>query len=457
MYNFPKNTVWFTVVKIWSILFICGGTTYNVEAQRFFAQGGFIKDYTGRYQVDSFPIQVKGLPNQINNLSFGISKICINIYHPRVSDLKVELLSPDGTSIWLTNRNGGDDGRHYSTTCFRQNGFSGYIHQAHAPFTGEYTPDGRISFLNNNQNPNGTWYLLIQDLRTGESGALNTIELYFDKPSELDRKQKPCSIESGGACACADGSTACMLLPDLIILPTFTQTQIKEYSWNDPHYPGQLRFAVSIANIGEGPMETLGKREWFCNGRQVDSTLTCPDGSYARQRLYQRIYRKEGQKLTWVDRNAGTNYYDNKPGHDHFHVDDWVEFRLVKVTHNPQGVPKRTIVAKGRKVSFCLFDSGICQTNDSLCVYRNQVYGERNLANYGMGNYVDCKAQKQGISVGGYDTYGLLYEGQFLQLPKGLTAGKYLFEVEIDPGHIYQEKDRSNNLFSMDVSIAHQR
>ncbi|WP_461131093.1 proprotein convertase P-domain-containing protein [Spirosoma aerophilum] len=425
-------------------------------AQRFFAQGGAITEYSGIHRIDSFPIVVRGL-STIASDSIGITKVCLDIFHPRVSDLKVQLLSPDGTSIWLTNRNGGDVGRHYRNTCFRQNGFSGYIHEAKAPFEGEFTPDGRFSFLHNGQNPNGIWYLLIEDLKAGEAGALNYVQLEFDKLPSNSRNTEPCAFESAAGCGCPDGRRQCELLPDLIILPRFTQTQIKEYARNDPNYPGQLRFAVSIANIGDGPMETLGKREWFCNGHLVDSALKCPDGSYARQKLYQRIYRKAGDTLTWTDRTAGTNYYDSKPGHDHYHVDDWVEFRLVKLTPAKDGKTKRTLISKGRKVSFCLFDSGICQSRDSLCAYRNQVYGEKTLINYGMGNYTDCKAQKQGISVGGYDTYGMLYEGQFINLPKGLASGTYQFEVEIDPGRIYREKDRTNNLFTMLVTIAHQQ
>src|SRR5690606_4148222 len=108
--------------------------------------------------------EVGGLPPHIN-AEFGLGKICLTIVHPKVSDLKIELISPDGTGIWLTNRNGGDTGSGYYNTCFRVRGHSGYIHQAKAPFTGEFIPDGRLEFLNNGQDPNGTWYLLVQDLR----------------------------------------------------------------------------------------------------------------------------------------------------------------------------------------------------------------------------------------------------------------------------------------------------
>lgn len=417
------------------------------------AQGGPIHDFNGVVKADSFPIKVQGLPN-VANIAFGISKICLNIYHTRVSDLKVELVNPAGISIWLTNRNGRDDGQHYASTCFRSNGFSGYIHQGKAPFEGEYIPDGRLTFLNDGSNPNGTWYLLITDLKAGQRGNLNFVTLEFSSDPTPNTDTSPCSFEEPGGCLCADKS--CDLLPDLIILPQFTKNQIREYPKDDRNYPGQLRFAATIANVGDGPLETWGKHEWICQGKPVDSTLTCPDGSYARQRIYQRLYRKTGNTLTYIDREAGTNYYDNKPGHNHYHVDDWVEFRLVKLTPRPSQPPLRQLIAKGRKVSYCLFDSGICNNADSLCTCNGRIYGEKNLINYGLGNYSECKAQKQGISVGGYDTYGMMYEGQFIQLPQNLPSGEYHLEIEIDPLGRIQEQDKSNNIYSIPITLSKQ-
>jgi hypothetical protein len=203
-------------------------------------------------------------------------------------------------------------------------------------------------------------------------------------------------------------------------------------------------------------METYGKQEWVCGNQPADSTIICPDGVYPRQLLYQRIYKKIGGELVWIERQAGTNYYDDKPGHDHYHVDDWVEFRLIKERFLKNKKRQRMMIAKGRKISFCLFDSGICNNGDSLCSINGKVYGQKNLVNYGLGNYTDCKSRMQGISVGGYDTYGLMYEGQYLQLPKGLQSGDYILEIEIDPLHLYKEKNRANNILRMPVKITKQ-
>ena len=91
------------------------------NCQVFKTTGGELSDFHKIEKADSFAIEVKGLSKQINQ-NFGLAKVCINLTHERVSDLKVELLSPDGTKIWLTNRNGGVDGKNYINTCFRSNG-----------------------------------------------------------------------------------------------------------------------------------------------------------------------------------------------------------------------------------------------------------------------------------------------------------------------------------------------
>lgn len=430
---------------------LCWCYTFSVYTQSILAPGGKISDYQGRFNVDTFKIEVKGLPNRIDD-QFGLAKVCLNINHQRVSDLKIELLSPDGSAIWLTNRNGGDDGRNYMNTCFTSNGFNGYIHQGQAPFTGEYIPDGRFSFINNDQDPNGTWNLLIRDLRTGETGDLHLITLEFGADPMPNEGKTPCSFEEPENCTCPATAARCELLPDLIILEAFTKNQIKEYAWDDPYYPGQLRFAATMANVGDGPLETRGKNEWICGNEPVDSAAICPDGEQARQKIYQRVYRLEGDEMKWDDIPAGTNYFDDKPGHDHFHVDSWVEFRLTKA--NAEG--KKEVVSKSNKVSYCLFETGICTARDNLCRWNGQVYDYTNLPNYGLGEYPDCFPALQGISVGGYDTYGLLYEGQYVELPPNLPSGEYILEIEIDPEHRYQEKTKANNTLFFPVHISKQ-
>jgi hypothetical protein len=421
----------------------------SANAQTFTVKGGALYDYMGYYFKQEFDIEVSGLP-KVSGSNFGLEAIILNIHHNRVSDLKITLESPVGTSIWLTNRNGGDKGQNYINTRFSQFGKDGLISAAKAPFTGNYRPDGQLEFLNDSQNPNGTWKLFIEDLKKEKTGVLDSISLIFgNKPAHTTVINK-CDMAHISLCKCANGKKNGELLPDLVIVPYFSKNQIHEYAWNDAVYPGQLRLAATIANIGYGPMEIRGTDEWLCGDKKVKGSQPCPDGKMSRIKVKQRVYSKQNDALTYKEYDAGTMYFENKPGHNHFHVDDWIEFRLVKNTGN-----KRKIVAKGRKVSYCLFTTGLFYNSDIFNAINGKRYGET-MPNYALGNYPTCNVEKQGISVGGYDTYGMLYEGQYMDLPRGLKKGEYTLEIEIDPHHWYRESNKKNNIFRMQVIISKQ-
>lgn len=424
--------------------FFCGVIISN--AQTFTVPGKELYDYYGYYFRQEFDIEVKGLP-AISDSNFGLEKVMLTIHHDRISDLKITLECPGGSSIWLANRNGKDSGQHYINTVFSQFGKDGLISAGKAPFTGHYRPDGQLEFLNTNQNPNGTWKLFIEDLKEGTEGVLDSISLVFSNNPAHPIIVNRCDMEHIGLCECPGRKKNGKLLPDLIIVPFFTKNQVQEYAWNDPYYPGQLRLAAAIANIGYGPMEIKGTTEWICGNQKADSSQQCPDGKMSRLKVKQRVYFKQNNTVSWKEIDAGTMYFENKPGHNHYHIDNWVEFRLLQSIKN-----KTVIAAKGQKVSYCLFTTGIFYEQDSLSHIDGKHYGET-MPNYGLGNYPTCNFDKQGISVGGYDTYGMLYEGQFIDLPEGLKSGEYILEIEIDPGHKYTESNKKNNTFRMKVNI----
>ncbi len=420
-----------------------------IFAQTYTIAGGEINDYQGVYATQKFSQKIEGLPVRADSI-FGLEAVVLTLHHQRVSDIKVTLEAPDGTRVWLTNRNGKENGKHYLQTRFSQFGKDGQISAAKAPFRGDFVPDGRLEFVNNGQNPNGVWKVIVEDLKSGVSGKLDFVRLIFSKKPAYLLQSKKCTLENISGCDCPNGSSACELLPDLVIFPTFTYNQIQEYAWNHKTYPGQLRFAASIANIGYGPLEIIGTKEWLCGNQKVDSSQVCPDGKKSRLKIKQRIYSKKENELSSREEEAGTIYMDDTPGHNHYHVDDWVEFRLVKVQNQ-----QRQIIAKGKKVSYCLYTTGSCYNNDGLCNIDGKNYGET-MPNFGLGSYQTCDSDKQGIGVGGFDTYGMLYEGQFIDLPKNLPSGDYWLEIEIDPHHLYTESNRANNIFQMKYHIQRQ-
>ena len=443
--NSNNNTGRLKCLLVFVLISLC----LTASAQKFTAGGQDLYDYYGYYFRQQIDITVSDLPTLADTI-FGLESIVLNIHHKRVSDLKITLESPDGASIWLTNRNGKDSGENYVETRFSQFGNKGLISAGRAPFTGNFRPDGQLEFLNHGQDPNGIWKLFIEDLKQNEAGYLDSVQLIFSNHPAHTTIINHCDPEHIGLCQLGNGKKVGELLPDLVIVPFFTNNQVQEYAWDDKVYPGQLRLAATIANIGYGPMEIAGTKEWTCGNKKVDTCQTCPDGKISRLKVEQRIFSRNYDSLIIKEQDAGTMYFENKPGHNHYHVDDWVAFRLLKTINN-----KNTIVAKGQKVSYCLFTTGIFYKRDSLSEINGSHYGE-DMPNYGLGNYPTCNIDKQGISVGGYDTYGMLYEGQFLQLPKGLKNGDYILEIEIDPHHWYKESNKKNNIFQKKITISKQ-
>lgn len=433
------------------LFFLCN---YHFSfSQTFKASGGTIVDFQDTDIPTVFPIKVSGLPDKIDT-AFGLETICFDITHPSISDLKIELQSPSGLTIWVTNRNG-KKGKDYTETCFNENGFNGYIYEAKAPFIGTYIPDGRIYYLNNNQNPNGTWNLLVHDLAKENIGTVNSIRITFgNHPPKPELS--PCTFNNPAGCACPDGSTSCDLLPDLIVSLKMSEILHEEYAQNDPVYPHQLRLAVATANIGWGPLEVVGSGQWFCGKKAVPVNERCPDSSFARQLLQQRIYHRSGDSLGFKDISAGKIAFDARPGHMHYHADNWVDFTLRKKNKNPNPL-KWPVVGHGTKASFCIYDSGNCTDKNALCADGNKIKGERELKNYGFGKYVECNSDRQGLSVGGLDVYGQSFEGQLIDLPKDLCNGKYFIVVTVDPLNLYKESDETNNSIIIPVEIMLQK
>ncbi|WP_201984326.1 proprotein convertase P-domain-containing protein [Hymenobacter rubidus] len=440
---------------LWAIaaLWLISGIGSRARAQVFFGKSGPVTDFTGRDEAVRFPLVVEGLAAR-TTAQFGLEGACLSITHPKTADLKIELLAPDGTSVWLTNRNGGDHGADYRATCFRMDGFNGYVYEGKSPFTGTYIPDGKLQFFNQGLNPNGTWYLLVHDLAAGNAGSLDQWSLSFG-PHPAQPDFAPCNPKSAAACRCPDGTGTCDLLPDLVVSEKILRELHQEYGASDATYPRQIRLAVATANIGWGPMETRGTGRWTCGAQPAkDGRVTCPDGQRARQEIVQVIYRREGDRLASRTRVAGSNYFDERPGHNHYHADAWVDFTLRRRLPRQPDPRRWPVLGKGTKASYCLFDSGNCGEADGVCQNgRGQTVGQGTLPNFGFGHYVDCEAATQGISVGGIDHYGISFEGQAIPIPMGTPNGSYYIVVEVDPLNLYQESDETNNVVAIPIEL----
>ncbi|HEX8515269.1 MAG TPA: PKD domain-containing protein [Bacteroidia bacterium] len=397
-----------------------------------------------------FPLAVIGLPAVIDTL-FGVSQVCVNLNHTWDGDLKIMLKAPDGTYVMLSNNNGGS-GDNYTNSCFAMNGINGQVGLAGAPFTGTFIPNGNINAVNNNQNPNGTWYICVIDEVPQDFGNMISCSITFGpNPPQGGgggSTSGPCSTTNGAACVCPDGTSNCDLLPDMTASSLIIQNQHTEY-------PGLLTLSNATPNIGWGPMEIHGSNSCWCDTVSVPcSTSICPDGSYPTQKLKQTIYHKSGSTISSYDiLTSGVMSYH--PTHGHVHVDNWAEFTLRSATSNPDATTW-PIIAAGSKISFCLINLGDCTSDYGYC--RDGNYGPimtmADIPNSPFGMISGC-GNDQGIYVGNLDIYSEGLPGMSIDLT-GVCNGNYYIVSVTDPDNNFLESDETNNWSATPITLTQQ-
>ncbi|MCH2490227.1 MAG: proprotein convertase P-domain-containing protein, partial [Flavobacteriales bacterium] len=101
---------------------------------------------------------------------YTIESVSLELNHTFDGDLDITLLSPDGTTLFLSDSNGGA-GDNYTGTIFMDGGAD--INAASAPFTGTFEPEGgtfESTFAG--ENVGGNWTLNILDNNSGDNGTL---------------------------------------------------------------------------------------------------------------------------------------------------------------------------------------------------------------------------------------------------------------------------------------------
>jgi subtilisin-like proprotein convertase family protein len=91
-----------------------------------------------------------------------------SVVHPNVTQLRFELVAPDGSSILLTEGNSGAGPGFYSTTFSMASTLS--IQNSSAPFSDTFLP--QEPFYSLTGSANGIWYLRVTDVANGSNGIL---------------------------------------------------------------------------------------------------------------------------------------------------------------------------------------------------------------------------------------------------------------------------------------------
>ena len=149
-----------------------------------------------------------------------------------------------------------------------------------------------------------------------------------------------CTTTNATSCECADGTTNCLLLPDI----TASWQGIADNGWIE--YPqngagqnfnnqgpddGRLRVTGSTPNIGHGSftvrgVDSNGYRAFICGNDTIydensSGSFTCPNGEEnPKQMLLQRVYKKEGNTMSYEDTWTGSMTYHESHGHNHVGV-----------------------------------------------------------------------------------------------------------------------------------------
>lgn len=175
----------------------------------------------------------------------------------------------------------------------------------------------------------------------------------------------------------------------------------------------RLKFATTIYNAGQGPLETRGAR----------------NPETGQLEVYQYVYEGEKAKR---GRPVGTFDYDHRHGHLHF-----ARFAHYELWTVGKGGKLLTRVAENDKVGFCLMD--IKDMATAATHLESGLIGRT-----GGPVYAGCREDIQGISPGWGDEYlALLYE-QDLDLT-GVPAGRYALLITSNPERQIEEQRYDNN------------
>jgi hypothetical protein len=293
-----------------------------------------------------------------------------------------------------------------------------------------------------------------------------------------------CTTTNATSCVCEDGSSECLLLPDITAswmgitddgYTEYPQTGAGTNYSNQGPDDGRLRVTGSTPNIGHGPFTVRGlteggTRTFLCGNDTVfnvapNGAFECPNGDpNPKQLIIQRIYEKNSNNMSFVDQYVGSMTYH--PAHGHNHVDDWAVMTLRVPTSDPNPL-NWPIVGTGAKIGFCLMDYGQCgspgSTYDGHCRDDNTVHLGGNVLynvnfpnwNLGGGNY-NCSVIEQGISSGWTDVYGKYLDGMWINIPPNTCNGDYYIVLEVDKRNVFIEERDDNNWTAVPVTLTQQ-
>lgn len=274
-----------------------------------------------------------------------------------------------------------------------------------------------------------------------------------------------CTENNAAGCSCpTPGSTNCLLLPDILAGKKSLNSTTGWTEYNQAITDvnkGLLRLDVATPNVGWGPLEVSATNDYVCGTDTLRNffpppNFLCPDGSYPKRLIKQKLYQKNGNTFQFVLRDAGWMQYH--PSHGHIHIEGWGLYTLRLKDASVADTLKWPIVNSGVKVSFCLIDLTTCSGTLGDCVDANgNVLNNASFPNYGLAGGYDCGNVRQGISVGRVDIYHQYLDESFVKIPYEACNGNYYVMIQVDPDNHFQEMNEDNNWLAAAIPLQQQR
>lgn len=256
-----------------------------------------------------FSIEIGAFGNAKVDTSFGVLSVCLNIMHSNDADVEAALLAPDGTEVTLTYANGGS-GNNFTNTCFTDIADSS-ITMGTPPFTGDYRPMEFIGNVNNGQFANGTWKLMLRDLKPDvNSGMLSNWSITFGPhatpPYGLTSSNLPIvMINTYGASIPDD--------PKIESFMTIIDNPggVRNYLSDPPAFTGHTGIEVRGSSSQQFPKKSYGLETWDAQGVEMDTAImgmpsesdwilnaNYTDKSFCRNVMAYQIFQNMGHYAT---------------------------------------------------------------------------------------------------------------------------------------------------------------
>ena len=224
----------------------------------------------------------------------------------------------------------------------------------------------------------------------------------------------------------AEAGGSAELPPDLVTLAM----QQEDLIVTAEHGRRLLRLSTEVANLGVGPLEVFPSAESAnCDG----------DGDPANDR--------DASQRTFADTNGDGGFTRGLDGveterrigcmryhlaHDHWHVLDFARYELRRE-------PRGRLVAKRRKVGFCVGDNRVAFP-ERPGVSPAPAYP------FGPPGTTGCtETATQGLSIGWADLYLFYVPGQELDVT-AVKPGRYCLTTRADPRNLLAESNEGNNV-----------